>query len=59
MRNEEFLTTSEAAAKLKIHIMTIYKWVKVGHIKVRYLPSGQLRIEAGEIKKLLSKQKGK
>ena len=53
----ELLTPNEAAKKLKIDRITIYRWVKSGRLQAKQLPNGQLRIEAKELDKLLTKIK--
>jgi len=53
----EYLTAEEAAGRLKVHLMTIYKWIKSGRIQARRLPGGGLRIDAQELEKLLGQNK--
>ena len=54
----EILTPKEAADKLKVHLMTVYRWVASGRIKVSRLPGGGLRIDAKELEKLLDRTRG-
>ena len=54
----ELLTASQAADRLQLHLMTIYKWIAAGYLEARQLPNGRLRIEAKELDKLLAKTKG-
>lgn len=51
----EVLTPNEAAKKLKIDRITIYRWVKSGRLQAKQLPNGQLRIEAKEPDNLLTR----
>ena len=50
----EILTANEVAGRLKVHLMTVYRWVSMGQLKANRLPGGGLRIEATELEKLLS-----
>ena len=50
----EILTAGEVAVRLKVHLMTVYRWVSSGVLKASRLPGGGLRIEAKELEKLLS-----
>lgn len=49
----EIVSPRQAAERLGLNLMTIYRWVKIGKIKVRRLPDGQIRIEKAELEKLL------
>ena len=49
----EILTAKEVAGRLKVHLMTVYRWVSSGRLKASRLPGGGLRIEAKELEKLL------
>ena len=50
----EILTAKEVADRLKVHLMTVYRWVSSGRLEVSRLPGGGLRIDAKELEKLLS-----
>ena len=50
---EEILTASEVADRLKVHLMTVYRWISSGRIPVRRLPGGGLRIDAKDVETLL------
>ncbi len=50
---EEILTANEVADRLKVHLMTVYRWISSGRIPVRRLPGGGVRVEAKELEKLL------
>jgi len=54
--DSELLTASETAAKLKVHLVTIYKWIASGRLQAKRLPGGGLRIETKELDKLLTKK---
>jgi len=54
---EEILTTKQAAERLQVHIITIYRWISQGLLPAQRLPGGWLRIEAKELDKLLTKIK--
>ena len=45
----ELFTPIEAAKRLKIDRITIYRWIKAGRIKAKRLPSSHLRIGIAEI----------
>jgi len=47
------LTPKEAARRLKLDRLTIYRWVKSGRLKAKRLPGGHLRIGIAEIDKIL------
>lgn len=49
----EILTANEVAGRLKVHLMTVYRWVSMGQLKANRLPGGGLRIEGTELEKLL------
>lgn len=49
----EILTPNEVANRLKVHLMTVYRWISSGRLEASRLPGGGLRIDAKEIEKLL------
>lgn len=51
----EILTAKEVADRLKVHLMTVYRWISSGRIEVSRLPGGGLRIDAKELDKLLGR----
>ena len=51
----EILTAKEVADRLKVHLMTVYRWVSSGRLQASRLPGGGLRIDAKELEKLLGK----
>lgn len=53
----EILTAKEVAGRLKVHLMTVYRWVSSGRLEVSRLPGGGLRIDAKELDKLLSQRR--
>ena len=50
----EFITVTEAAKLLKVHVATIRNWLKSGKIKGKKLVGTQWRISLDDIKKILS-----
>ncbi len=55
MNDAEFLSPAEAAGKLGIHLITVYRWVASGRLKAKKLVNRQLRIAAKEVDRLLNK----
>lgn len=53
----EILTAKEVADRLKVHLMTVYRWISSVRLEVSRLPGGGLRIEAKELEKLLSQRR--
>ena len=51
----EILTANEAATRLQIHLITLYRWVSEGKLPAQRLPNGRLRIKAKEIEKLIDR----
>ena len=49
----EILTANEVANRLKVHLMTVYRWISTGRLEASRLPGGGLRIDAKELDKLL------
>ncbi len=58
MQNKEFYTAQELADKLRVNIMTIYRYIKSGKIKA-YKIGKEFRIDKNEFNKFLSKSKNK
>lgn len=58
MRQKEFYTAKELAGKLRVNIMTIYRYIKAGKLKA-FKIGKEFRIEKGEFDKFLSKVKTK
>jgi len=56
--NKEFYTAEELAKKLRVNIMTIYRYIKAGKIKA-YKMSKEFRIDEKEYNKFLNKVKTK
>jgi len=54
----ELFTPMEAAKRMRVDRLTIYRWIKSGCLQASQLPNGQLRIEAKELDKLLTKKRG-
>ena len=58
MKKQEFYTAKELADKLRVNIMTIYRYIKAGKLKA-YKMSKEFRIEKNEFDKFLEKVKTK
>lgn len=56
--NKEFYTAEELAGKLRVNIMTIYRYIKAGRLKA-YKIGKDFRIDQGEFNKFLDKTKTK
>ena len=54
MKNKEFYTAQELAEKLRVNIMTIYRYIKAGKLKA-YKMSKEFRIDKKEFNKFLEK----
>ena len=50
---ESLLTTSEVANELQVSRNSVTAWVKRGQLSAIKLPSGQFRIPASEVRKIL------
>jgi excisionase family DNA binding protein len=55
---KEFYRADELAEKLRVNIMTIYRYIKAGKLKA-YKIGREFRIEKAEFKKCLDKNKVK
>ena len=58
MTQKEFYTAEELAEKLRVNIMTIYRYIKAGKIRA-YKMSKEFRIGKKEFNKFLNKVKTK
>ena len=56
--NKEFYTAKELADKLRVNIMTIYRYVKAGKLKAHKIGK-EFRIDKKEFDKWLDKTKTK
>ena len=54
--DKEFYTAQELADKLRVNVMTIYRYIKAGKLKA-YKIGKEFRIEKGEFNKFLKKTK--
>ena len=52
--SKEFYTAQELASKLRVNIMTIYRYIKNGKLKA-YKMSKEFRIDKDEFNKFISK----
>ena len=57
-KEKEFYTAKELAKKLRVNIMTIYRYIKAGKLKA-YKIGKEFRIEKKEFQRFLSKVKTK
>ena len=51
--SDDLLTTTDAAALLKVSGETVRRWVEAGRIRHVRLPSGQLRFHRADIEDIL------
>lgn len=58
MEQKEFYTAQELAEKLRVNIMTIYRYIKAGKLKA-YKIGKEFRIDKKEFNKLLDRAKTK
>ena len=58
MQQKEFYTAKELAEKLRVNIMTIYRYIKAGKLEA-YKIGKEFRIEKKEFNKFLAKVKTK
>ncbi|MCX6759101.1 MAG: helix-turn-helix domain-containing protein [Candidatus Nealsonbacteria bacterium] len=58
MKENDFYTTQELANKLRVNIMTIYRYIKRGKLKA-YKIGKEFRIDKEEFNKFLNKVKTK
>jgi len=58
MKKQEYYTAKELAEKLRVNIMTIYRYIKAGRLKA-YKMSKEFRIDKKEFNKFLDKVKTK
>jgi len=58
MTQKDFYTTQELAEKLRVNIMTIYRYIKAGKLKA-YKIGKEFRIEKKEFNNFLTKAKTK
>ena len=56
MENKEFYTAEELADKLRVNIMTIYRYIKAGKLKA-YKLGKEFRIDKEEFNRFLNKAK--
>lgn len=56
--SEEFITAEEAAKILKVNIMTIYRYIKVGKLRA-YKIGRVFRIKRRDFEEFLEKHKAK
>lgn len=55
---DEFYTAEELATKLKLNVMTIYRYIKAGKLKA-YKIGKEFRIEKAEFERFMNKAKTK
>ena len=54
--DDELLTTTQAAAMLKVTRQTVARWVRLDLLPAVRLPSGTLRIRREDVEKLLARR---
>lgn len=52
--NLVYLTPAETAEILRVHVATVYRWVKAGKLPHFRLPSGDVRFEEQELQDWLA-----
>ena len=57
-KGEEFYKAEELAAKLRVNIMTIYRYIKAGKLKA-YKSGKEFRIAKAEFERFLSRGRTK
>jgi len=58
MKEQEYYTAKELADKLRVNIMTIYRYIKAGKLKA-YKIGKEFRIDKKEFQRFLDKTKTK
>jgi excisionase family DNA binding protein len=58
MNNQEFYTAKEISDKLKLNVMTIYRYINAGKLKA-YKIGKEFRVEKQEFEEFLNKVKTK
>ena len=58
MNNKDFYTAKDLAEKLRVNIMTIYRYIKAGKLKA-YKIGKEFRIDKNEFSRFLDKAKTK
>lgn len=58
MKKQEFYTAKELAEKLRVNIMTIYRYIKAGKLKA-YKLSKEFRVDKKEFQRFLDKTRTK
>jgi excisionase family DNA binding protein len=56
MAENEFLTTEERAAKLKVHVQTVRRYIREGKLKAIRL-EGAYRVRRGDFQKFLENRR--
>ncbi len=55
---EEFLTTKEVAKALKVHVITVRRWIVAGRLSATYLGK-EYRVSKKDFEKFLKRNKKK
>ena len=58
MLKDEFYTAKELSKKLKLNVMTIYRYIKAGKLKAHKIGK-EFRIDKNEFERLLNKTRTK
>lgn len=56
MKQQEFYLAEELAEKLRVNVMTIYRYIKAGKLKA-YKIGKEFRVEEKEFKRMLKEAK--
>ena len=51
---EKLLTVGEVAERLRLKPVTIYRWIRDGHLPAQRLPNGTFRIKTEDADQLLT-----
>jgi excisionase family DNA binding protein len=52
---ETFLTGAEVAALLRVHVKTVLRWARAGHLPAHRTPGGHYRYRLSELEPVLSR----
>ncbi|MBO0690861.1 MAG: helix-turn-helix domain-containing protein [Candidatus Dormibacteraeota bacterium] len=56
MEADELLTTGEAAREVGVSRATVARWVRLGLLPARRLPSGHARVRRADLHRLVTEQ---
>jgi excisionase family DNA binding protein len=58
VEEDDLLTTGEAAREVGVSRATVARWVRLGLLPARRLPSGHARVRRGDVHRLVTEQEG-